>query len=135
MRNFRTQPPRTAVAKDVTVYHAMPHGLMDPLRRRVIPGGYVDVTAVHEEKRMALGAHRSQQGWLETSQKMSGYLGEMERFSRELGRMSGRFRHAEGWRRRLHYGFCEADADPLKEALDRRYLVNAKYESMLAKGL
>ena len=31
--------------------------------------------------------------------------------------MSGRFEHAEGWRRHLHWGFCGADDDPLRAAL------------------
>ena len=35
----------------------------------------------------------------------------------EVGRMSGRFRYAEGWRRHLHLGFCAPGADPLREAL------------------
>jgi hypothetical protein len=37
----------------------------------------------------------------------------MDTMSREVGRMSGVFEHAEGWRRHLHRGFCAEDADPL----------------------
>jgi len=133
MPNFRTQPRRAPVSGDVTVYHAMPHGLRDPLRRRVIPGGFVDTTDVLALKRAALAEHASQQAWLGTSQKMNRYLDTMLRFSRELGRLSGRFTHAEGWRRHLHYGFCSAQADPLAAALGRRYLVNRRYERALEK--
>src|SRR2546423_6764019 len=32
MRNFKTVPARDPVFEDVTVYHAMPHGLRDGLR-------------------------------------------------------------------------------------------------------
>ncbi len=135
MRNFRTQPPRQPMAGEVTVYHAMPHGLRDPLRRRVIPGSYVKTTAVQELKRAALAMHRSQQTWLARSQKMNAYLATMDAFAREVGRLSGRFRFAEGWRRHLHYGFCGAEADPLGEALGKDYLVNSDYEAELERGV
>jgi hypothetical protein len=36
----------------------------------------------------------------------------------EVGRMSGRFAFAEGWRRHLHLGFCAPDDDPLGTDLD-----------------
>jgi len=45
--------------------------------------------------------------------------------------MSRRFRHAEGWRRHSHWGFCAEDADPLRDALGSKYLVNAAYERSL----
>jgi hypothetical protein len=32
-----------------------------------------------------------------------------------MGQMSGNCKYAEGWRRHLHLGFCDVDADPLKE--------------------
>jgi len=44
-----------------------------------------------------------------------------------VGAQSKRFRHAEGWRRHLHAGFCTADADPLKSVLKRYYRKNPKY--------
>jgi hypothetical protein len=44
----------------------------------------------------------------------------------EVGRMSGRYRVAEGWRRHLHYGFCAADADPLAQALAPYVLVESR---------
>jgi hypothetical protein len=53
---------------------------------------------------------------------------EMDDMSREVGAMSGVFVHAEGWRRHLHRGLCDADADPLAAALGSRYRVNAAYE-------
>jgi LmbE family N-acetylglucosaminyl deacetylase len=131
MPNFSTQPRRSAVQGEVTVYHAMPHGLRDPLRRRVMPGLFVDTGSVHSIKIEALARHRSQQDWLGASQKMSHYVATMESFSRDVGRMSGRFEHAEGWRRHLHYGFCSETAVPLQVSLGTVCMVNKHYEDDL----
>jgi LmbE family N-acetylglucosaminyl deacetylase len=131
MPNFKTVPARKPVPGEVTIYHAMAHGLRDPLRRRIEPGAFVNTTGVQELKRAALAEHRSQQDWLDASQKMNEYVRTMEQFSREVGRMSGRFKLAEGWRRRLHYGFCAEEADPLAKALGRDYLINQEYEAAL----
>jgi len=131
MQNFSTTPPRKPALGDLTVYHAMPHGLRDPLRRRVVAGAYVNTSAVQETKRSALACHRSQQEWLDVSQQMNQYIRTMENFALELGRMSRRFKFAEGWRRHLHYGFGAQDADPLGDALGANYLVNKKYEQTL----
>ena len=124
MPNFRTTPSRRPVASDVTIYHAMPHGLRDPLRGRIVPDAFVDTAGVHDTKRAALAAHRSQDHFLADTQHMSSYLKEMDDMSREVGAMSGRFVHAEGWRRHLHRGMCAADADPLADALGSAYLAN-----------
>ena len=62
---------------------------------------------------------------------MNSYLAAMEEASLELGGMSGRFQHAEGWRRHLHLGLSATDRDPLKEALGRDYLLNENYERSL----
>ena len=134
MRNFKTAPVRQPVEGEVTLYHAMPHGLSDPLGRKIIPGAFVNTTSVHAVKLAALAAHKSQQQWLAKSQGMNEYLLTLERFGRELGRMSGKFKFAEGWRKHLHYGFCAETADPLREALRDNYLVNRKYQSDLQKG-
>ena len=134
MPNYRTLPPRPAAPGDVTVYHAMPHGLRDGLRRRIAPGAFADTTAVHAVKRDALAAHQSQKAWLDASQGMDSYLKAMDEMSLAVGKLSRRFRHAEGWRRHSHLGFCEADADPLREALGKLYLVNQRYERGLETG-
>ena len=128
---YRTTPSREPVAGPVTIYHATPHGLRDGLRRRVLSGAFVDTSTVHHRKRAALACHASQQSWLDATQGMRSYLQTMDEVSRALGRLSGRFRHAEGWRRHLHYGFCDENADPLRGALGRRYLINARYERSL----
>src|SRR5882672_5996352 len=134
MPNFRSSPGRPVGDYEVTVYHAMPHGLCDQLRCRVIPGAFVNTTSVHRTRREALAAHKSQQGWLDVSQGLNSYLLAMEDMSLELGRMSKRFKHAEGWRRHLHFGFCAADTDPLAKALGKSYLINKAYERSLERG-
>jgi LmbE family N-acetylglucosaminyl deacetylase len=131
--NFKTVPSRAPYDEDVTVYHAMPHGLTDGLRRRIRPGAFVNTAAVQDVKHAALSCHRSQQGWLLLTQGMNSYLQSMVDESRALGRMSGKFRHAEGWRRHLHYGFSHRAVDPLKDALGRDCLVDARYERGLTR--
>ncbi len=132
--NFRSVPRRPPFAGDVTIYHGMPSGLRDPLRRRVMAGAFVNTTRVHARQLEALAQHRSQQEWLDASQKMNSYLATMEERSREVGRMSRRFRYAEGWRRHLHFGFCAAEADPLRDLLGRNYRIDQRYERALERG-
>jgi len=133
MPNYRAQPPRAPTNQQVTVYHAMPHGLCDPLRRRVIPGGFVNTTSVQFKKKEALAAHESQKNWLDVSQGLNSYLQAMEEMSLAVGKMSAHFQHAEGWRRHLHLGFSERAIDPLQD-LDRNYLINSAYEEELKQG-
>jgi LmbE family N-acetylglucosaminyl deacetylase len=131
MPNFRSTPAHLTAEYDVTVYHAMPHSLHDPLRRLVVPDAFVNTVSVQEIKRAALGEHKSQQNWLDVSQGLNSYLRKMEEMSLEVGRMSKKFKHAEGWRRHLHYGFSATDLDPLREALGKNYLVSKTYEKKL----
>jgi LmbE family N-acetylglucosaminyl deacetylase len=128
---YRATPRRSPVLTDVTIYHAMPHGLCDSLRRRVVPGAFVDTTSVQDRKRAALACHESQRGWLDATQRMDSYLRTMDDFARTLGSLSGKFRYAEGWRRHLHYGFGGEHDDPLRVALGKRHLVNHRYERSL----
>jgi LmbE family N-acetylglucosaminyl deacetylase len=131
MVNFRTVPSRPAIDAEVTLYHALPHGLRDGLRRSIIPGAFVNTTPVHARKLAALAEHQSQQDWLDTSQGMNFYLKTMDALSREVGRLSRRFTHAEGWRRHSHLGFSASEVDPLAEALGQNYRVNRRYEASL----
>lgn len=132
MSNFHTDPPKACLGPgDVTIYHAQPHGNRDPLRRKIIPGAFVDTSSVHQRKREALAAHSSQREWLDKSQGMDSYVSTMEDLSREVGRMSGKFEFAEGWRRHLHLGFSATDDDPLGGALGEKYFVNEAYEESL----
>jgi len=120
MPNFVTTPKRGAVEGAVTVYHALPHGLCDGIRRPIAAELFVDTAAVHVTKLAALAEHRTQQEWLEVSQGMNSYLQSMDAMSRVVGKMSRRFRHAEGWRRHSHLGFCAESDDPLREVLGAR---------------
>ena len=117
MPNHPTEPPCAAVDQPVTVYHAQPHGNRDPLGQTVVPSMFVDITGALARKREMLNYHQSQKRWLDESQGMDSYLNTMESFAREVGSMSGHFEYAEGFRKHLHYGFCDEEADPLRRAL------------------
>lgn len=131
MPNFAVQPPCPSTSSPVTVYHALPYGLRDPLRRRVRPGMYVDISSAMQVKREMLAIHRSQKEWLDTSQGIDSYLNAMTDMCEEVGRMSGRFVYAEGWTRHLHLGYCEQAADPLSADLKSQALVDAAFEQEL----
>ncbi len=133
MPNFKCTPPAKPYAHNVTVYHAMPHGLLDPLRQRVMAGAYVNTVSVRAQQVRALAAHASQQDWLDVSQGMNSYIKTGEDFARMLGNLSGKFKFAEGWRRHLHFGLSSEQLDPLKDALGKNYLINQKYERALGK--
>jgi len=117
MPNFPVEPPRPAVEGTVTVYHALPYGLLDPLRRPVEAEFYVDVAGVLATKRAMLACHASQKEWLDASQGIDSYLTQMEEMAAAMGRSSGRFEAAEGWTRHLHLGYCGPEDDPLAAAL------------------
>jgi len=119
---------------ETTVYHAMPVGLCDGLRRRIVPGAFVDTVTVQAKKLAALKCHESQHGWLQASQGMNSYLQEMENIARTVGKMSHRFTVAEGWRRHSHMGYGRPEADPLRDALGNKFLVNRAYERGLLRG-
>jgi len=135
MPNFKTVPTRPTADYDVTIYHAMTQGLRDPLRRRIIPGAFVNTTPIHKTKLQALAAHKSQQNWLDVSQGMSSFLLAVEDNSLAVGRLSRKFKHAEGWRRHLHFGYCGPEDDPWRMPLGKDYLVNQAYERSLERGI
>jgi LmbE family N-acetylglucosaminyl deacetylase len=132
MPNFEVIPPTPITDQPVTVYHALPYGLHDPLRRPIRPGVFADIGDVLPLKRAMLAMHRSQKEWLDASQGLDSYLTTMEEMAREVGRQSGAFVYAEGWTRHLHLGYCAADADPLVRALGRRALVSRASEESVA---
>ncbi len=117
MPNFPVIPPRPAIDRPITLYHAQPHGHRDQLNRFCEPDFFVDISSVIEEKTAALAEHKSQQAWLDASQAMNEYLQTMQDLCREMGTLAGRCTFAEGWRRHNHLGFCEAGTDPLGEIL------------------
>jgi len=118
MPNYPTDPQRDPVDAPITVYHAQPHGNREPLGSLVAPSLFVNISHVMDQKRAMLEVHQSQKVWLDHSQGMDSYLNTMQDLGREVGQMSGRFEYAEGFRRHLHYGFCEEQVDPLGEAFN-----------------
>ena len=117
MPNYHANPPTPPIQQDVVLYHALPYGLTDGLRRRIEPDFYLDITSVIDRKETMLACHASQKIWLDQSQGLDAYLTTMRDMSAEVGAMSGHDRFAEGWRRHSHLGFCCQDADPLQECL------------------
>jgi N-acetylglucosamine malate deacetylase 1 len=117
MPNFETTPQALPYFEPVTVYHAQPHGNRTPMGEVVRPHFAVDISSVLERKLESLRAHRSQQEWLDSSQKMNSYVQSMLDLCGELAGMTGKYKIAEGWRRRQHWGFCGPNDDPLRDAL------------------
>jgi N-acetylglucosamine malate deacetylase 1 len=133
MPNFFTTPRRGAVEGNVTVYHAMPHGLCDGLRQPVCADLFVDTGAAQKQKLAALAEHHTQQEWLDVSQGMNSYLRAMDEMSRAVGKMSRKFAHAEGWRRHSHLGFCGESEDPLTDALPGAHVLRKSKQSNLLR--
>ncbi len=131
MTNYPADPPQDPYDGPVCVYHAMPHGLRDCLRRRVMPGQYVDIGRVLARKRAMLACHRTQKEWLDRSQGIDAYLNLMESFARETGQLSGQYEYAEGWRRRAHWGYGSENYDPLSELLGGSCFTDPEYERSL----
>lgn len=119
IKNFPVQPDVRPISKPVIVYHSLPHGLTDPLRRSVEADFYVDVEAFIDNKVEMLVKHKSQKEWLDVSQGMDSYLTTMKDIGVEIGKMSGKFKYAEGWIRHSHLGFCGKDDNPLEDILKK----------------
>jgi len=115
--NFFTDPAHQPVSSEVAVYHALPWGLRGPLREPVRPHFYVDIASTLDVKRRTLACHASQKEWLDRTQGLDSYLQTMEEAAREIGRQSGWFEIAEGWRRHSHLGFGAEHFDPIRDAL------------------
>ena len=118
MPNYPTQPPTPVTSQSVTLYHAQPYSHHDPLGKLIYPEYYVDVGGLQQRKQEMLALHVSQKQWLDESQGLDSYLKTMTSLDQQLGSMSDRYSHAEGWRRHLHLGFCDATDDPLLDALN-----------------
>jgi N-acetylglucosamine malate deacetylase 1 len=117
MPNFAVEPPVKAIMKDVVLYHCLPAGLLDPLKREVIPEIFVDVSKVMGDRIKMLSAHKSQKDWLDKSQGFDSYIKTMEEWSEKIGKMSGRHQFSEGWIRHLPNGLCCSNDDPLSHLL------------------
>lgn len=131
MPNFQADPPSDDIyPEDVFVYHSVPHGLCDQLRVPVPIASFVDTTTVLDTQRQALAAHASQKDWLDKSQGADSYLKVLDDLAARVGKLSGRFELAEGWRRHLHLGFSARDEDPLQEILGDLYHLNPAYPGL-----
>ncbi len=117
MPNFESDPEVATYSDPVTVYHAQPVGNATPMGEVVVPKLFVDITDVLDVKTASLACHASQKQWLDESQGMNSYLQTMRDTCEQVGKMSGRYAFAEGWRRRQHWGFCGPEDDPLATAL------------------
>lgn len=125
MPNYESIPPRDAIEGDVTIYHAMPHGLHDGLRNPILPEFYVDITAMIDRKAEMLSCHVSQKEWLDRSQGMGSYIETMKDLSARVGSLSSTHNFAEGWRRHLHLGYSRSEQTPLEDLL----AANIRYAS------
>jgi N-acetylglucosamine malate deacetylase 1 len=123
IKNFPVEPDVKAMLKPVTLYHSLPYGLTDQLRKPVIADFYVDVEAFINNKAEMLAKHKSQKEWLDISQGLDAYLITMKDMCAEIGQLSGKFNYAEGWTRHSHLGFCNEDADPLNEILKDHIII------------
>lgn len=132
MKNSPCLPMRAPYFGDAAVYHAMPHGLRDAMGKRLRSGLWVDVGDYLDEKKKLLACHKSQKEWLDATQGMDSYLLTMEELCRAMGKMSGKFAFAEGWRRHNLLGFAaDLSRDPLRDALAGRALTDKKYAAWL----
>ena len=118
MPNYLSDPNTASWEGNLVLYHALPQGLHDGMRNKIVANQYVDISSVLAKKRAMLAEHRSQKEWLDASQGMDSYLTEMENIAAEVGIMSGTFHYAEGWRRHNHLGYHpDKNADPITELL------------------
>ncbi|MBW2616055.1 MAG: PIG-L family deacetylase [Deltaproteobacteria bacterium] len=125
MPNYASDPSVPPIFQDITLYHALPYGLADGLRRIIVPDLYTDVTTVINRKQEMLACHVSQKKWLDESQGLDSYLITMRKMTEQMGNMSGKFEYAEGWRRHSHLGFSAIEIDPLGEMLKGRVVIVA----------
>jgi len=113
MKNYIITPKRPLLNKDLTLYHALPYGLRDGMNKQIVPELFADISTVIDKKEKMLSLHKSQKVWLDKSQGLDAYLTTMKKMSDEVGKLSGRFKYAEGWRRHSHLGFSAKKSDPL----------------------
>ena len=125
VRNYASVPDAPAILDDVMVYHSTPHILTDGMRRPIAPEMYVDISDVISEKERLLACHASQKDWLDATQGFDSYLSTMREAALAVGKLSGRFRYAEGWRRHSHVGFSRRDGNPIMDVLGSRCVMGA----------
>ncbi len=118
MKNFKCSRPQKICSADVAVYHSMPQSLCDQLGRPVLPDIYVDVESKIDKKREMLLCHKSQEEWLDSTQKLS-FADSMFEALEFYGKMSKKFKYAEAWIRHDSRGFCAKGFNPLCGALGK----------------
>ncbi len=133
MGNAKTCRPSQKFDDFLTVYHSMPHAMIDPLRRPVIPGIFTDTTSVIETKKQMLAYHKSQQSWLDVSQATNSYIQTLVDGDRNIGKLSGKYEYSEGWIRHNPTGFCEESDNPLIDALTpvNQAFINEEFEESI----
>lgn len=115
--SYQSDPPQPSVSRPVALYHALPHGLLDGLKQRVVPDFCVDISSVIERKVSMLKCHESQGEWLDATQNISSYVQGLYDFATEIGSLYGNCRFAEGWIRHNPLGYSPKDFDPLRTIL------------------
>ena len=99
------------------LYHALPYGLKDGMGKPVVPELFADITSVIDKKEKMLELHQSQKVWLDKSQGLNAYLKTMRNMSAEVGKLSAKYKYAEGWRKHSYLGFAAKDNNPLASIL------------------
>lgn len=120
MINMKCAPTSPPTMQDVALYHSMPAGMTDQLRRPVNADFFVNIESKMDLKRRTLGCHKSQKEWLDLSQGMDSYIRNMENCAVAFGGKSGKFAFAEGWIQHNPLGYGPEDFNPLAAALGDR---------------
>lgn len=130
--NAESIPPEPPAPGNVIVYHDLPHGMRDGMGKLVHAGLWVNIEKFIEKKKTLLSCHRSQKEWLDATQGMDSYLQTMVDLNAGMGRMSGEYRYAEGWRRHNPLGYSsDLSWDPLADALSDISTIDLNYAAWL----
>lgn len=128
MPNCATSRYAEAVDTEVAIYHAMPHGLLDQLRKTVVPEFLVNTADTISIQKDMLRCHRTQKEWLDVTQGPDVYLKGIDERAEMCAKFSGKFTAAEGWIQHNHMGFAaSADFNPLADALKENCVRNPSY--------
>ena len=120
MPNILSRPEGNAGAEgrgDLPRVTARPEGRHAPPARPRLLREYHGRSST--ERRRCSPSTRARKSWLDKTQGMNSYLASMREASAAVGKMSGRFQFAEGWRRHNHLGLSAAETDPLQEILQQ----------------
>ena len=106
------------------------------MRRPVVPEIYVNIDSVIDQKVEGLVCHVSQKHWLDVSQGKDAYITDLLNKGEHFGKLSKHYKYAEGWVRHSHVGFCDAEFNPLVDALKATNdcYVDPEYEIRLQNG-